>query len=268
MENLSFISYLKSKERKFLKYKNKLEKRLIQLGGSDGSPIELKTIQIELLKIKKKLAAIKQTDSKSIIDPYKKLKPFIDSINIKINEIDAKIDSQSINAKESDIIINQINDINILLENTGSNYTSVHTDKNIKFMKEKIEPKMVSDIFDKYIGDTSKLVSELKLQMNGGKDGNISLIDNEDIYNNIKAIEKKILDSFSDYLTHTLSHYYARYKFKKLYKIKLIVDYFAETTCKLFNKIFIYIFLKKNIKEYKVFQNEIKKIINFLRINY
>lgn len=85
---------------------------------------------------------------------------------------------------------------------------------------------------------------------------------------NESYIEKKILDSFSDYLTHTLSHYYARYKFKKLYKIKLIIDYFAETSCKLFNKFFIYIFLKKKIKEYKVFQNEIKKIINYLRINY
>ena len=196
MEKLSFISYLKKQKEKYLKYKNKLEYKISQLGGADANMITLKTMQEELLKIKKKIDMLKyrESESKTIIDPYNNLKPLIDSINYKISDIDYKIQStNTLPAKETDLIINQINEINILLDNTRANYTSVNTDKNIKFMKEKIQPELVADIYDKYIKDTTKLVDELKIQLGGGE----SLIDNVNIFNNIEAIKKKIQEYYT-----------------------------------------------------------------------
>jgi len=196
MEKLSFISYLKKQKEKYFKYKNKLEYKISQLGGADTNMITLKKMQEELLKIKKKIDMLKyrESESKTIIDPYNNLKPLIDSINYKISDIDYKIQStNTLPAKKTDLIINQINEINILLDNTRANYTSVNTDKNIKFMKEKIQPELVADIYDKYIKDTTKLVDELKIQLGGGE----SLIDNVNIFNNIEAIKKKIQEYYT-----------------------------------------------------------------------
>lgn len=82
---------------------------------------------------------------------------------------------------------------------------------------------------------------------------------------NQKNIEEKILDNFSNYLTHMFSQYYAKDKFKKLYKIKLIIDYLMGSIFKFFNSFFIYTSLRKNIKKYSLFQKEVSRVVNFLK---
>ncbi len=84
---------------------------------------------------------------------------------------------------------------------------------------------------------------------------------------NQQNIEKKILDSFSNFLTVMFSRYYAKYRFKKLYKIKLIFYYLMTSILKFFNNFFIYIYLKKNVKKYSLYQKEISNVVNFLKKN-
>ena len=73
MDKFSFIKYVNLKEKKLEKYKIILENK-IQTGGTN---LDLKNIQIELLKIKKKINNIKEFKNDSVIDPYNKLKDLI-----------------------------------------------------------------------------------------------------------------------------------------------------------------------------------------------
>ena len=235
------------KETKYLTYKKNLEKKIYQFGGGNQS-IDIKKSQIELLKIKKKIDNIKKYSNNTNIDAYNKLKPLIDPINLKLTNIDNQINSlKPINSKQTDKIINQIEDINILLENTGANYTNINTDKTIKFMKEKIEPTLAAGVYDKYIHDTQELVSKLKIQIGNGS-VNGSLIDNEDIYKNIKAIDTKIeeyereispIDSLKESITKYITEMESLLNFK--------IDKFQPISTKELDKIYIQPIESKNI---------------------
>jgi hypothetical protein len=190
MEKLSFINYVNKKEEK-LKEKAQYYMQILQKGGQNKQEINLKTVQKELLKLKIKLDNIKAAKKDVIIDPYNNLKELIDSLNIKVNNIDQQVEEIQGEDKIIDkSILNKINDINILLDSTAANYSQIQVGKTYQFLKEKVDPKMVSDLFDKYIKDTQQLVNDLKIQIGKGE----SLIDNEEIGRNIKIIEQKIAD--------------------------------------------------------------------------
>ncbi len=93
----------------------------------------------------------------------------------------------------------------------------------------------------------------------------LSLNDN----NKLAEYNTLILESYSNYLNFYLSNTTLRYRFKKLYKTKL---FFLSIKNKLFNIIDpIYLIFFGNIKNIrdiksKKIQNEIKKIIKFLKI--
>jgi hypothetical protein len=186
MERYSFLNYVKLKEKKFNKYKEFLEH---QLGAGSTNKIDISKIQMELLKIKRKLKDIQDMKTNNVIDPYDKLKGLIESINLKISNIDSQVNTVSSdnNIKENDLI-NKINELDILLDSTRADYVSVNVDRKLKFMKEKIEPEAITKIYDKYISDTNSMVNDLKLQLGKGE----SLVNNTEILANIKKIEDKI----------------------------------------------------------------------------
>jgi len=189
MEKYSFLNYINLKENKFIKYKRILESKINQYGGDDS--IELKTIQKELLKIKKKLSDIKNIRKDVVLDPYDKLKDLIEGINAKISNLDEQMETlQDSDKIKKEQLINKIGEISILLDNTSADYTTVTTDTKLKYMKEKIDPTQVAKIFDKYIKDTQVLVDDLKVQIGSGE----SLVDNTKISENIQLIEAKKIE--------------------------------------------------------------------------
>ena len=187
MEKLSFLKYIKGKEKQLLKYKNLLE----QTGGN----LDLKDLQAELLKIKIKLDTFSKAKQSKLLNPYNELKPLIDTINKKIENIDSQIKTlNSTDEIEKNRLINEIKEISFQLEGidtAASNYTSVQVDNKVEFLKEKIDPKVVSDLFNKYINDTKGLVQEL-IQIGGIDSNGNTLINNDDIYNKVVEINKKI----------------------------------------------------------------------------
>jgi hypothetical protein len=185
MEKLSFLKYLKVKEKKFLKQIELLE----QTGGVS---LDLKDIQAELLSIKIKLDVLNKAKQTKLLNPYNELKPLIDSINLKIADIDNQIKTLNTTDEiEKNRLINEIKDINIELSSidaAASNYTNVQVNSKIEFLKEKVNPQLVNDLFNKYINDTKGLVNEL-IQI-GGVNG--TLINNNEIGEKIIQINKKI----------------------------------------------------------------------------
>ena len=185
MERYSFINYIKLKEKKFNEYQQILENQL----GSGKNTIDISKIQMELLKIKKKIRDIKDVKTDNLLDPYDKLKGLIDSINLKVSTIDEQVNSISSdnNIKQSDLI-NKIEELDVLLDSTKADYVSVNVDRKLKFLKERIEPEVITKIYDKYISDTTGMVNELKTQLGKGE----SLVNNTEILANIRKIEDKI----------------------------------------------------------------------------
>jgi len=109
----------------------------------------------------------------------------LDLSHNKIENIDNSIKMVDSDTERKELI-NKIQEINVLLDSTMDNYTTVVADKKLSYLKEKIEPEMISKIFDKYISDTQSLVNDLKSQMGKGE----SLVNNSEIFNNIKKIEE------------------------------------------------------------------------------
>jgi hypothetical protein len=190
MERLSFLNYVYKKEKQYLKQSKKLEKILVMKGGNGKVTVDLKTIQTQLVKIKKKIEDINKSKKEVVIDPYNKLKDIIDSINYKVEGLQStdEIDDNSDAALQKSNLINKLNQIDILLD--GTDYTTVNTNKKLSFLKEKIDTNQVSLIFDKYINDTRKLLDNFKIQIGKGE----SLVDNTQILENTKEIRFKILD--------------------------------------------------------------------------
>jgi len=185
MEKLSFLKYLKVKEKKFIKQIELLE----QTGGVS---LDLKDIQAELLSIKIKLDVLNKAKQTKLLNPYNELKPLIDSINLKIADIDNQIKTLNTTDEiEKNRLINEIKDINIELSSidaAASNYTNVQVNSKVEFLQEKVNPQLVNDLFNKYINDTKGLVNEL-IQI-GGVNG--TLINNNEIGEKIIQINKKI----------------------------------------------------------------------------
>lgn len=189
LDKYSFIKYVDMKREKYVKYKNILESKLNQIGGNQNT-IEIKKIQEALLGIKFKINAIENGRKNTILDPYNKLKPLIDNINSKIEGIDKEINGiAEISDLESKLLVNRINEIDILIDKTAADYKGVYANSTVQFVKEKLDPEVYTGLISKYIHDTTAMVEDLKTKI-GGSGSN--LVDNEEIKNNIDAIEEKI----------------------------------------------------------------------------
>ena len=257
MERYSFLKYIKTKEKKLSKYKNLLESKISQLNlkQKGGDAIDLKQIQMELLKTKQKLKDIKNANQTQVINPYPELKGIIDSINLKINGLDADVKKFQ---KPEDIdkaeVINRVKEINILLDTTSADYTSATIDKNkISYVKEQIDTEVASNLFNKYINDTQSMVNKLKDQIQkGGLAAGETLVDNQEIQDNIAAIEEKIANyksSISPILeTEEKLNEYIK-QMESLFTVKLITSFTpVKNDTKLYDKEFIQTVDEKNTK--------------------
>lgn len=183
MEKYSFLKYIKSQEKIYLKQAKYLN-FIIQKGGDN---IDVKKIQLELLKIKKKIEEIRSRKVDTIIDPYDKLKEQFDKINDRIKDIDknvSEITEETANASKMDIL-NKIRDINIVLDSDPKDYTKIIASSKLNFISEKIDPKQVNLIMDKYISDSEKMVEDIRKQIGGIKENG------EELYNNVNLGEIK-----------------------------------------------------------------------------
>ena len=183
MEKYSFIKYLNLKENKLNKYKNFLNMK-IQTGGEG---IELRTLQKELLKIRLRLQQINSAKKNSLFDPYPELKTLIDSINRMTD--DKEIQAYAEQQVNDSSILNKIKEIDLLINTTATDYTTMMADKKLAYVKEQLDASQVGKVFEKYITDTEALVGTLKTQI--GK-GPTDLVNNTDIEANIAIIDQKI----------------------------------------------------------------------------
>jgi len=173
MEEYSFLKYIKYKEKKY----NKKIKKLEQLGGDT---IDLKTIQKELLKLKKKIDDIKLRKTNNLIDPYDTLKPLIDSINTKIT----KSSESNIDEKKRELL-NKISEINIALDSDPKDYTKIIASSKLNYIGERIDPEQITTILNEYLKDSEKMISSLKLK---------SLTETDDLETLYISVDTKILE--------------------------------------------------------------------------
>ena len=189
MEKYSFLKYVKSKEKIYRHEINDLER---QLGGA--STVDLKSIQLELLKTKMKLDDIKSRKVDSLIDPYTHLKDMIDKINLNIQAIDDNVSILNGDSTETakQEIINKIRDINIVLDADPKDYTKMVSTSKINYVGERLNPQQITTIMDKYIVDTQALIEEAKSKLGGGLTGKDTLINNEDFQKIFDSIGAKV----------------------------------------------------------------------------
>lgn len=173
MEEYSFLKYIKYKEKKY----NKKIKKLEQLGGDT---VDLKTIQIELLKLKKKVDDIKIRKTDNLIDPYDTLKPLIDSINTKIT----KSSELSTDDKKRELL-NKISEINIALDSDPKDYTKIIASSKLNYIGERINPEQMTIILNEYLKDSENMISSLKLK---------SLTETDDLETIYTSIDSKIIE--------------------------------------------------------------------------
>ena len=185
-DDLSFIKFIDKEKRKYEKYKELIELKIKQSGGS---MINITTLQEQLLKIKVKLDMINKSRKDEIIEPYSKLKHLIDNINNKINKLDTDLNGiVELTDIESKLLVNRINDIDILIDKTAADYKGVYANSTVQFVKEKIDPEKIDQFVKYYIDNTESLVNDLRTKIGGGA----NLVENEDIKKNIDDIDEKI----------------------------------------------------------------------------
>jgi len=185
MEKYSFIKYLNLKENKLNKYKNFLKSK-IQIGGEG---VDLRTLQKELLAIRLRLQSINSAKKNSLFDPYPELKTLIDSINRMTD--DKEIQAYAEQQVNDSSILNKIKEIDVLINTTATDYTTMMADKKLAYVKEQLDASQVGKVFEKYITDTEALVGTLRTQI--GK-GPIDLVNNSEIEANIAIIDSKITE--------------------------------------------------------------------------
>jgi hypothetical protein len=186
IDKYSFITYVAMKKKKYEKIQELLEYKIKQSGGSIN--INVAELQNALLKVKVRLKKIENGQNKLMIDPYNKLSHLIESINTKVKKIEDEINEVGItNNLNSASLINRLNDIDTLVTN-AADYKTVQTDRKLTFLREKVNPAILTGVIDSHIKDTSALVADLRLKLGGGKD----LVNNEEITANIAEIESKI----------------------------------------------------------------------------
>jgi len=193
MEEYSFLKYIKYKEKKY----NKKIKKLEQLGGDT---VDLKTVQVELLKLKKKVDDIKLRKTGNLIDPYDTLKPLIDSINMKIT----KSSELSTDDKKRELL-NKISDINIALDSDPKDYTKIIASSKLNYIGERIDPEQITIILNEYLKDSESMISSLKLKSSTETDDletlHTSIESKISEYNSKIVPFEKLIQQLNSYIT-------------------------------------------------------------------
>jgi len=86
-------------------------------------------------------------------------------------------------------ILNKIKEIDVLINTTATDYTTIMADKKLAYVKEQLDAGQVGKIFEKYITDTEDLVGTLRTQIGKGPP---NLVNNSEIEANINTIDQKI----------------------------------------------------------------------------
>jgi hypothetical protein len=186
MENYSFLKYVKIKEQEIKKRLKYLEN---QIGGDDT--VDLKTVQIELLKLKKKLHAIQSKKVDTLIDPYDKLKTLIDGINSSIQRLEGELTiltDDTAEQKKMDIL-NKIKELEVTLDTSPNDYTKIQANSKVSYVGEKINPEEIDKIFKVYVKDSEQMIADIRTKI-GGAGG--KLIKNEEILSIIKSVRAKM----------------------------------------------------------------------------
>jgi hypothetical protein len=188
IDKYSFITYIAMKKKKYEKMQELLEYKIKQSGGT--MKIDISELQHALLKVKSRLKKIENGQKNLMIDPYNNLSHLIESINIKVKKIESEINEVGeTNNLNSASLINRLNDIDTMVT-SAADYKTVQTDRKLTFLREKVNPAILTGVIYSHIKDTSALVADLRVKLGGGK----NLVNNEEITANIAEIKTKIAD--------------------------------------------------------------------------
>jgi hypothetical protein len=178
MENYTFLKFLKIKKKQI---KEKIKYLKTQYGGVDT--INLKHVQLELLKLKNQLKSIKSKQIDTLINPYEQFRTQIDSINESIKKANTLPNANS-------EIMNQITELKIVIDNSIDDYTKIQTEKQFTYVGEAIDSNQITQIFDTYIKDSDQAIGEIKKTLQSKS--------NKQIKETILQIEKKI-DEYTNF---------------------------------------------------------------------
>jgi hypothetical protein len=174
MENYTFLKFLKIKKKQI---KEKIKYLKTQYGGVDT--INLKHVQLELLKLKNQLKSIKSKQIDTLINPYEQFRTQIDSINESIKKANTLPNANS-------EIMNQITELKIVIDNSIDDYTKIQTEKQFTYVGEAIDSNQITQIFDTYIKDSNQVIGEIKKTLKSKS--------NKQIKETILQIQEKIIE--------------------------------------------------------------------------
>lgn len=195
MENYSFLKYIKIEEKKIKKKITYFEN---QIGGTNT--INLKNVQIELLKLKKKIDSIKLTKVNTIIDPFDDLQHLFNGINSSIKGLENKLHNNTEEQKKRNIL-NKIKNLDTTTNSSLYDYTTIDTNLQISDIDEQINFGQYDLIIKEAINGCEKTIEDITINI---KNVGNNLIKNEEIYNMIVIFNQKMkkyeiyLNTFQD----------------------------------------------------------------------